>query len=213
MKKIISALMFSAIIVGANAQSLQKGNMVIGLGGGLGIYHTTLTDKTNPNNLPEPDTSGAWVFPVTFEYAILDWVGVGARLSYSNYIVGEDSGTTEKARAIDFYPFVNIHFAKLKHIDLFASAEFGYSNFKYTATYLTYSATAAGSGTGYSFGLNSRFYFGSGAKFGMHMRFAWEGFNYKNGVISDTQGSPVTDFNLKANGKVFGLGLQYKIGE
>ena len=216
MKKIFSALLLYAMAVGASAQSLQKGNMVFGLGTGLGIYRTTITDKTNTGMAPDKDTSGAFIFPLTFEYGVLNWLGAGARIGYHNYIEGKDStNTNQKARGMDLMGCVNLHFLRSKHVDMFVSSEFGYSSFKYTVTVTntttTYGAMAIASGTGYSFGLNTRFYFGKSAAFGLHLSFALEGFNYQNGEISDDIGSPATQFRLKGNGKVFGIGLQYKI--
>lgn len=216
MKKIISLVLFSAIIIAASAQCFEKGSKVIGLGSGLGIYKTVWEDKTNSNITDDNDGAGAFVFPLTFEYGLLNWLGAGARLGYNNYIEGNDSNNTnENARGIDFNGFVNLHFLRTNHVDMFMSGEFGYSDFKYTADVtssgVTNSAMAKASGTGYSVGLNTRFYFGKNPHFGINLRFAFEGFNYENGEITDSQGSAPYKFGLKGNGNVFGIGLQYKI--
>ena len=211
---LLAALTALSFITPSPAQSLEKGSMVLGLGSGLGIYHTVIKDKTTPSNSADKDTSGAFVFPLEFEYALLNWLGAGARLGYSNFIEGKKDSdvVSAKARGIDFMPFVNLHFLRSKHVDMFVSCNFGYSDFKFTVTNTAGTiGTFTGSGTGYSVGFNTRFYFGDAAKFGIHVRYAREGFNYQNGEITDNQGSPPTKFSLKGNGGVFGLGLQYRI--
>ena len=66
MKKIFSSLLFSVTVAAVSAQSFEKGSKVIGLGSGLGIYKTTLEDKSNTNITDDNDGAGAFVFPLTF---------------------------------------------------------------------------------------------------------------------------------------------------
>lgn len=213
MKKTLVLILLSAATSShLSAQCFEQGNIVVGFGSGIGIYKTTFTNQTNTTIPAEKDTSGAVVFPISFEYGVLNWLGLGVRFGYNNYLEGKDTlGTNQNARAIDFMGSVNAHFLRTKHIDMFVSAEYGFSHFKYQED-SQYNPKAVASGTGYSFGLNTRFYFGKASRFGLNLRFALEGYNYQNGIISDDSTSN-TDykFGFKGNGKVFGIGLQYRI--
>ena len=208
---LITTLIALAFIAPSPAQSLEKGSMVIGAGAGIGIYRTTWIDKTNTGNPDNKDTSVAAVYPFTFEYAVMNWLGVGARLNYSYYL--RDSAAKaagDKAFSYDASACVNAHFLRVKHVDMFISGEYGYSHFAYTTNQAN-NARAYANGSCYSIGFNTRFYFGDAAKFGIHLRYAREGYNYQNGVITDDTANPDYKFGLKGNGGVFGLGLQYRI--
>ena len=104
----------------------QKGNMVFGLGGGFGIYRTHFLDKSDSSNTTSKDTSGAFVFPLTFEYRVFNFLRMGVRISLSNYLRDSTAKKDgDKASGFDAMACVNVHFLRASNMELFLSGEIG----------------------------------------------------------------------------------------
>lgn len=188
-------------------KSFEKGAMVIEPGIGLGLYKTTFTDKSFTPPLSGNDTAGAVLYPLGFEYGVLDWLGCGGKFNYSNYIEG-DSASAEKGSGIDFGAFIRAHALRTKRIDMFAGFDFGYSHFVYDANDGS-GGVARGGGTFFSFNLNSRFYFGK--KWGMRLFYNFDSYNYPNIAIEDSFGNSA-DFSLKSKSFfLLGAGFMFKL--
>ncbi len=88
------------------------------------------------------DGAGSTIYGLSGEYGVTDWLGIGFRFGYSNYIEETQYDTVytptkvthtykPKARSIDFGLNVNFHLVKGKRFDMPLCLTMGYSNFKY----------------------------------------------------------------------------------
>lgn len=207
MKKILFllAITFTTMV---HAQVIDRNDIIIQAGGGLGLYKYQFTDITN-NTVNPRDTVGAWTFPFQIEYGINRWLGAGLCFTYDNFIEG-DSSVNEKARGIDIGLAANLHVPwALKKFDLSANVGYAYTNFKYSVNDAS-GGEAKASGTVFFFGINPRLYFKSEGHLGIHGWYRYMMYNYPNGTITDNSGNK-TDFKLDGPGYSFGLGLFYKI--
>lgn len=192
----------------AQDKCFEKGSKVIEAGIGIGLYKTYVEDNKYPGVI-DKDTAGAGLYPISFEYGILDWLGCGGKFNYSNYI--EDS--TGKAngdswRGIDFAATVRAHALRTRRIDLYAGIDFGFSNIAFNSTGNS-GVIARGNGSYFSFNLNSRFYFGD--HFGMRLFYNFDNYNYPSVIAEDPFGNT---FDFSLHGKSFlsmGIGLMYKL--
>jgi len=203
---IVSQVLVSSLLAQDKKKCFEKGTMVIEPGIGLGLYKITFTDKSFTPPVSGSDTAGAVLYPIGFEYGVLDWLGCGGKFSYSNYIEG-DSASAEKGTGIDLGIFVRAHALRTKRMDMFAGLDFGYSHFAYDANDGS-GGIARGGGTFFSFNLNSRFYFGK--KWGMRLFYNFDFYNYPNIIIEDAFGNSA-DFSLKSKSFfLLGAGLMFK---
>ncbi len=207
MKKLFCVIAI-ACSVSASAQLIDKNDIIISTGGGIGLYKYQFTDVTN--NVVNPrDTSGAWVFPFQIEYGFNRWLGAGLNFTYNNYIEG-DSATNESARTIDFAPSVNFHIPwNLKKFDLTANVGYGYSNFRYNVNDNNGGVAKAG-GTVFFFGVNPRLYFKADGHLGIHAWYRFVQYNYPKGEVTDNLNNKY-EFKLDGPGQTFGFGLFYRI--
>lgn len=183
----------------------EKAIKVIDPGIGLGIYQTTLKEKNTTNDSIFQDTAGSVLYPIGFEYGLLDWLGVGGKFNYSNYI--ENDTSSENGRGMDVAAMVRFHALRTKRIDLFGGIEFGYSNFRYKANDGS-GGIAKANGTFFGFNLNSRFYFSD--LWGMRLFYNFDFYNYPNGHIQDSFGN-AADFSFKIKSRfLLGIGLMFK---
>ena len=84
MKKVVFLLLLC--VAGAlQAQMVESGKMFIDARIGIGIQHYTIKDITN-NVESNRDTTGSIDIPISFEYALKPWLGVGLNFNYSNYL-------------------------------------------------------------------------------------------------------------------------------
>lgn len=185
-----------------------KGSKVIEAGIGIGLYKTYSEDNKNPGVVFK-DSAGAALYPISFEYGILDWLGCGGKFNYSNYIedsLGKANG--DSWRGIDFAAVVRAHALRTRRIDLYAGLDFGFSNIAFNSTSNS-GVIARGNGSYFSFNLNSRFYFGD--HFGMRLFYNFETYNYPSIIAEDPFGNT---FDVSLQGKSFlsmGIGLMYKL--
>lgn len=190
-------------------KSFEKRIKVIEPGIGLGLYKTEFTDKSVPNAATENDSAGALLFPLGFEYGVLNWLGCGVKFSYNHYIANDDStAEREKARGLDFALFARAHALRTKRIDLFAGFDFGYSHFAYDANNYSDGRARAG-GTYFGFNLNSRFYLGK--VWGLRLFYNFDFYNYPNGNITDNTAN-THPFSWKTKSFfLLGAGLVFKL--
>ena len=207
MKKLL--LVFSiAATTGLSAQVVDKGDIIIQAGGGLGIYRYQFTDITNNVSNPR-DTAAAWTIPFHVEYGITRWLGAGVGFTFNNFIE-DDSSTNEKATVLDFVPTAHLHVPwGLEKFDLSVNLGYGYSRFKYEIDAVNNPVAKAG-GTVLVVGVNPRLYFGENAHFGITGWYRYTQHNFKKGTISDDNNFSY-DFKLDGPGNSFGLGLVFKI--
>ena len=198
-------ILFSAFVLPAcfcEAQSFEKGKGVADAGIGFALYHNEAT-QTNPD-WNEKDTAGAIIFPVNYEYGIMNWLGVGGMFRFSNYIEGDSSST--QAVGTDVSGRINFH-APLssKRIDLLAGVTFGYSFIRYSAN------DALGTeakGHGINFGVEgmARFYFSD--HFGIFFNGGYLMHDYPSVVISNSIAEE--EFHYSESGFDLGLGIMIK---
>lgn len=192
----------------ADAQVIDKNDIIIQAGGGLGIYHYQFTDVTN-GVVNERDTTGAWSFPIDVEYGVNRWFGAGLAFTFNNYIEG-DSAQNEKATGIDIGLTSNFHIPwNLKKFDLSGHIGYAYSNFKYVVNDASGGVAKSG-GSVLFFGVNPRLYFRADGHLGISGWYRYSIYKYPNGTITDNAGNK-SEFKIDGPGNSFGLGLIFKI--
>ncbi len=201
MKHLILFTSFFAALYFCEAQSFEKGTGVADAGIGFSLYHSEVT-QTNPD-WNEKDTVGAIIFPVNYEYGILNWLGVGGMFRFSNYIEGDSSST--QAVGTDIAGRVNLHALRKKRVDLLAGITFGYSFIRYSAN------DALGTeakGHGINFGVEgiTRFYFSD--HFGIFLNGGYLMHDYPTVVISNSVAEE--EFHYSERGFDLGLGIMIK---
>ncbi|HTF03794.1 MAG TPA: outer membrane beta-barrel protein [Bacteroidia bacterium] len=207
MKKLFFVLAL-AFCTAAQAQLIDRNDIIIQAGGGLGLYRYQFTDVTN-NVINPRDTSAAWSFPVQIEYGVNRWLGVGFCFTFNNFIEG-DSAANEKATGMDFGLAANLHVPwSLKKFDLSASIGYGYSRFKYDIDDVDNAVAKAG-GTVLFFGINPRLYFKEDGHLAITGWYRFSKYNYPKGKVTNDAGFEY-DFKLDGPGNSFGLGLIFKI--
>src|SRR5688572_20596084 len=105
MKKIVITIAAIAILMNvakAQDKAFKKGDITAGLGIGVGIYgtklHSSFTIDGNTYSDDTTDAAASTMFPVTAEYGVTNWFGIGARFAYSNYFTERDSATGYKEK-------------------------------------------------------------------------------------------------------------------
>ncbi len=211
MKKLIivgSIILLTSITNFSQTPSFQNGNKNLDLGIALGIYATE--GKNLDNGDFEEGGAASYLVPLSFEYGILNWLGVGAFFQYSHYLQNQDSiqlsGVNWDANSFDLGLKANLHFIRTPHTDMFVGSSFGISPAKYQQNDVN-RTVFKDIGTVLSFYLQSRFMIGQNVAvsiYGSSMMF-----NYSSGVISNNLGEAV-DFSLKLKGVNFGVALGWK---
>jgi hypothetical protein len=217
MKKFLLASGISVfILTNLSAQSFEKGSKVMDLRFEFGAYQTESHDKIN--NTSDDGGTASKIFNTSFEYGILNWLGVGAKFQYDNYFVENDTIyhsppqqneiITPTVGAFDIAGMANVHLAKKDHFDLAFGANFGVSFFHY---YFNDALATQFKGTGswIDIHLTPRFYFGN--HFGIHLNLGYANFNYPNVVAKNSAQTSINAFSLKGSGATFGIGFQYRL--
>ena len=196
-------------------KAFKKGDIVIESGVGFAIYKTKLHFETGMYTQDTTDAAGGGYFPLKGEYGITNWLGVGARFSFTNFIEETDSLTHIKAttRGIDAGIVANLHVVKSKRFDMPLSITFGYARFSIHEND-PMSTFARSNGTGFGMALVPRIYFGD--HLGMHFNLGFMSYNFPNFRYSNSEDANLNDtfdlrFRVKASGANIGIGLQYKL--
>ena len=208
MKTNITTVIFILTSLSIYSQvSFEKKANIIAFGADLGVYQ--YTSKTLYNNLSSTTSAANKTLSLLYERAILNWLGVGAKIGINDYFTSVDSITHTKpaVQAIDATVLVNAHFVRSKHVDLLAGFNVGYSNLNYEARDASISS-AKGGGLMFDLHFQPRFYFGK--HIGMFINLAYINYNYQNLDFQNTSLKVVDVLQLKGGGVNFGLGIQGK---
>ena len=209
MKKLLF-LTGTLFCLAATSQVIDKNDIIIQAGGGLGFYHWQLTDITN-NTTDGRDTSAAWNFPVHIEYGLNRWLGAGLNFTYHNFITNDS--LYEIARVIDIVPVAHLHIPwGLKKFDFSAQVGFGYAKFHYEANdpVSSNSFNADAGGSVLILGLNPRLYFKENGHIALTGWYRYSKYNFKKGRAEDNTNNGY-DFKIEGPANAFGLGLIFKI--
>ncbi|HEX8515715.1 MAG TPA: outer membrane beta-barrel protein [Bacteroidia bacterium] len=220
MKKIILTVALIASFMNvskAQDKAFKKGDITAGLGIGLGIYGTRIHTTSSYQNLTfthdTTDAAASVIYPLTLEYGITNWFGVGGRFAYSNYFTERDSltGYKEKTTSLDADLMLNFHLVKSKRFDMPIVLTVGYSRFKINSNEPS-QWMARDNGINFGFALNPRIYFGD--HIGMFFNVGYAGYSYPSLRFSDKTDSNLNEngdyrstFSLKGNGANIGFGL------
>ena len=157
------------------------------------------------------DAAASAIYPLSFEYGVTNWLGLGARLAWSNYFEETDSISHIKprVRAIDAAFVANFHLVKSRRFDMPVSLTLGYSNFRYWSND-PFDSQAKDNGLSFGLGLTPRIYFGN--HIGMYFNLGYAGYSYPSVLFSNDADSNVNDENnwlykLKGNGVNIGIGM------
>lgn len=253
MKKITITFLFaccsSSLLTAQDDKAFHKGTISIDPSIGIVVYQTKAHSEQDSTywtgtsfataRATEDDEDGAaaTVYSITGEYGVTDWLGLGFRFGYSNYIEGTKDDSVfntstlkydfysykPKARSIDFGVNVNFHLVKGKRFDMPICLTMGYSNFKYSennpdtdlSTVDNGNAVAKDNGLNYGILLMPKIYFGKEQHVGLAFHVGYLGSSYPSIIISDNSDSNLNDnnnatFRLKGNGFNIGIGLSIK---
>ncbi len=208
MKAFFTTVIFILTSISVFSQvSFEKKANVIAFGADLGIYQ--YTSKILSNNQSSSTAAANKTLSLLYERAILNWLGVGAKIGINDYFTSVDSITHTKpvVQAIDASVLVNAHFVRSKHVDLLAGFTAGYSNLNYEARDASISS-AKGGGLIFDLHFQPRFYFGK--HIGMFINLAYINYNYQNMDFQNTSLKIDDVLQLKGGGVNFGLGIQGK---
>ena len=212
MKKVLLLLAAVILLQQANAQSFQKGSLVISLDWGFDVY--TLNESYSINNKPnstttQTDHAASSNFNLGAEYGLLKWLGAGLQFKLDNYFTSVDSTTGHKpsARGIEVGVLINGHIVRANHFDLLAGFNFGFSHFTYNYND-GFSDQVYGNGSWRDFHITPRFYFG---KFGLNLTLYFPLVNYPSltSNFSSALGEDIIA-TWKANGVGVNLGIHYR---
>jgi hypothetical protein len=227
MKKIslsvVTVLLFIST-VRSQDKAFEKGDITVDIGIGIGVYGTKIHEEYNEDRFnlltgfetvrvkhDTTDAAASVIYPLRLEYGVTNWLGIGARIAYSNYFVEKDTinNYQSKVHGIDADFLANFHLIKSKRFDMPVCLSIGYSNIKYMAND-PYSHQAKGNGLNFGLSLMPHIYFGD--HIGMYFNIGYAGYNYPNLKFSNNQDSNLNDENdliykLKGNGLNLGLGL------
>lgn len=212
MKKIILTIAALSIIYSSKAQkAFEKGNVTVSLGAGLDLYGTKIHQVSSGFTKDTTDGAGGSHFPLMLEYGVANWLGIGARFNFSNFLEETDSISHIKPihRGIDAGIVLNIHLVKSKRFDMPINLSFGYSYLSIQSKDAL-ETIAKSNGLGYGIALMPRIYFGD--HIGMFFNLGYMGYNYPKITYSNMNDSNLnktwdTEVSLKANGVNLGIGL------
>lgn len=226
MKK-ISIVFFTLCIYLAklNAQEFAKGDFLIGLNAGFGQYklitHTeynqlsTITNKIERIIFDSTDIARSYSIPLTAEYGLADWMGIGFRLGYNNFLPAKDSlyKTVPKTRSFDAGIMASFHFIKAESFEIPIQLHVGYSNYGYKSK----NSTGFGlKGNGVSFGiaLNPTYYFNETV--GIYINAGFYRYSFSNVTMYDNNDTNINnnnnrDYVMGLTGYGFQAGVGCKI--
>lgn len=205
-KYIITLLVCFSFITQAQ-RSFEKGKNVVALGADLGIYSYTSKIASQPTSKKEAAANK--IFSLHYEYGVLNWLGVGAKVQYSDYFTETDSVTNTKpsVTSVDGSVLVNAHFVRSKYVDMLAGFNIGYSHLNWDARD-AYVSQAKGGGLMYDIHFQPRFYFGKYV--GMYLNLAYVHCAYRDMDFQNTFTKLDDALDLVGGGVNIGIGIQAK---
>ena len=179
------------------AQSFLKKNILLDMGIDVGTYQTQ--GKETATGIKIKDGTVGSVFHTGAEYAISDYLGIGAQLRTNNYSTDND---TASAKNTDFSLLANIHFLRTNYFNLYFGMKYGTSHFSYDNTKNQTTFSADGSHFQIDLGANlfvSKY-------FGFTLHTAYNNLHYTNGNIIRPSAPPII-YRLHFNGANIGIGM------
>jgi len=204
--KLKAAICLLGLSNSMQAQSFIKNDKIIEAGVGLAIYDTEIYQKSTSNR--EKSKAAAWVFPVSFEYAVANRLAIGIGYKHSSYIRGNEDTTNANAtiRGNDIILKPTFHIIKSKRINMYVGALAGISFFNFQVNDID-QAYAKGDGTILAFVFGTRFYFSK--NIALSLNYTFNNYNFVDLTLANNKGySDKLDLSLK-RGNV-GLGLVFK---
>ncbi|MCW3071809.1 MAG: hypothetical protein JWO44_1699 [Bacteroidetes bacterium] len=215
MKKILLSVAAMAMFLSAakaQDKAFKKGDITVDLGAGFDIYGTRIHQEIFGHSFDTTDAAGGSHFPLKAEYGVTNWLGVGARFNFSNFIEETDSISHIRptTRGLDAGLVLNFHLVKSRRFDMPLSLTFGYSHFSIHSND-HYNTLAKSNGLGYGISVMPRIYFGD--HIGMFFNVGYMGYSYPNLRYSDNTHADLNDLwgdakvSIKANGMNIGIGV------
>jgi hypothetical protein len=211
LRKLLLPTLFLFIFSGVNySQSVEQGANIIGLSVRLGLFNTTVVDKTN-NNASNSGRAGYAQYLVSLDHGINDRFTVGSQFRYNEFIIGKDTTKNQSqinvASGFDLCAYGAFHFVRSEHVDLYTGIALGYSYLKLANTNLNSQAVYKANGLAYNIDIGARFYLGN--HFGIALTLGYAGYYYPNGTAT-VSGGATDNFSISFSGSTYGLGLCYK---
>jgi hypothetical protein len=203
-------VIFSGSSVISHAQSFKEGDFVIDLGANFSDYTATSLSSA-PGSVTKTDKITGGVYSGGLEYGLFNWLGIGVKVRYDDYITSKDSIThfSPSRTGYDVILNANLHVIKTKHLDIPLGVGYGYSGLNYNIPTDTLVSTLKGKGAIFDVHVDPRIYFGN--HFGINFHLAYTYFGYPQLVYADNKnGSSPNTTHLTATGINLGVGLQFK---
>ncbi|MCC7303333.1 MAG: hypothetical protein IT233_11890 [Bacteroidia bacterium] len=190
-------------------RSFAKGNQLMDGGFGLAFFGNSEITWKNPNGPHETDkdTVGSFIFPVRYQYGILDWLGVGGMLRFHNYIEGDKDSTNERAVGFDIGLRTEAHYLRTRRLDFGVGLGFGFSRGDWRWNDGS-DVHVYGSGTHMDLDFIFRFYFSD--HFGMNASYGRIFQTYPNVVGENTNGwREEYDFRFRGGSWLIGIHVKF----
>lgn len=199
---LILVLLFPAVLFG---QIIQKNNVEIGAGIGIGIYGTSSNDSASTNSM-----AAAGLLQFSLHYAFNNRFSTGLFFERNGYITERDSSN----KGYSLNPGLDFKFRLLnsESTTIFVNLTLAYSYFKYEDI----AAKNFVSSSGYTFqpGLGFSHYFSKTIGLFVQSNYATYKYNKltddKGNVLQTTQITNKEDFRIKISGLNLKLGLTFK---
>ena len=193
----------SSFAQGGENKIFKKGDQVCEAGGGIALFfQTSITWKGQDTTYYE--SSGSFIFPVRYQYAVTDWFGFGGMFRFHNFFEGVNDES--QAIAADLGARADFHFLRTRRIDGSAALGIGFSHMSWKGNDLS-NQHFYGSGLHYDLELISRFFFSD--HFGMHLCYGRTYLNLPNMILEDDYGNR-DELKFLLSGWEFSIGLQVK---
>ncbi|HRH66462.1 MAG TPA: outer membrane beta-barrel protein [Bacteroidia bacterium] len=183
--------------INCSSQSFLKKNFLLDLGIDVGTYQTQ--GKEIESGKKVRDGTVGSVFHTGVEYAITNYIGIGAQLRTNNYSTDND---TASAKNTDFSLLANIHFLRTNYFNLYFGLKYGTSHFEYDNT--KNQTTFAANGSHFQIDLGANLFVSK--HFGFTLHTAYNNLHYSNGSINSPSAPPAL-YHLHFNGANIGLGM------
>jgi hypothetical protein len=205
-------LLASSLSLHAQDKAFKEGDFVIDAGANFAYYNNTSTPNSGPGaGVPKNDKMAGGVYAAGLEYGLFNWLGIGIKVRYDDYITSKDSITHLRPSVTGYDVLVNanLHVIKTKHLDIPIGLGYGYSGIQYNVPQDTLARNLKGQGAIFDVHMDPRLYFGE--HFGINFHVAYTYFGYPSVIYNDNKnGTSVNTTHLTATGLNLGIGLQIK---
>jgi len=161
MKKLLFLLAITSLISGSiNAQAFAKGDILIDVGIGLGIYGTEVETSINGVIQKESDGTASVIVPIKAQYGISNKFSVGLMVQSASYIIDSADIKNEEASGTAFRVIGSYYFLNKDRLKLYAEMGFGAASFNQESEDINANKIEAEwAGGNFSVGLGMKFYF------------------------------------------------------